>query len=536
MVAQPLELLALLGLTLPAQGPTGLPQGSDAETQANGGFANLLAKTELTENTAIIPPGKGQTGEISVEAAFETGSKNLPIDANPPKMAASGGAGAIYENSLSMPFMGTSAQPYVEFTETPLVVAPQPAEPELANLTTGQLATPILTTDGQVVLSAEETLQPISVIVPEIDSPDGVEISPEGTSEDAALRPLAETSAPALVEEPTELVLASLGQPNLSTQSAVQQAPAPRPNLERQAASPLSQAPTTGPIAPNDAAGQDAARPFLQAEPMALRNFDDQAGREKIPTEQPRLMPGSNLEPEIQDRASPRPARPSLAAVLGEQLKSVSAPPSSPPAPPPVSLSEGSRSLEFATPNPTVPTTPSGPVTGGQPLLTQAGLIAGEAQFTGAGKALRSEPAEQLAVQVQRQALAGRTRFNVQLEPAELGRVEVKLDFGRDGGVKAVIAVERAETFELLQRDGQSLERALRDAGFSSERMSLHYDLQNENRGQQDKQAGGDPSKDLNEDSDNGLRDEEEQPASAMAASEDAPIARQLDRLIDVSV
>ncbi len=538
MVAQPLDLLALLGLALPAQGPSGLPKISEVETHANGGFASLLAKIDLTESTAIVPPGKGVTGAVTVEAAFETGSTILPIDANLPKMAAIGGAEAIHENSLSMPFVDPSAQPDLDVTEAKVVVAPQPASPDFTAAKDDPAVGQTLASSDQEqpIVSAGEFPQTAVAPPAEVGGADRIATVSEVVGEDTTLQPVAAPSELALIEQPTELAFASLGQPNVTAQPPAQLPETPRPGAGRQGAAPLPLVPTDGPTVPSDAVGQAADRPALQPETLALRNAGRQPGNDEKPTEPARLMPVGDLEADTRDNAPLRPARPSLAMILGEQLRNVSAQPSAPSTSPPATTPEGLRPIEAPAPMLTVSTPPSGPVTSGPPVLAQAGQIAGEAPFTGSGRALLSEPAEQLAVQVQRQALAGRTRFNVQLEPAELGRVEVKLDFGRDGGVKAVVAVERAETFELLQRDGQSLERALRDAGFSSERMSLHYDLQNENRGQQDKQASGDPARDLNEDSNNGSRDEEDQPGLAEIASEDESNGQQLDRLIDVRV
>src|SRR5690606_6170764 len=74
-------------------------------------------------------------------------------------------------------------------------------------------------------------------------------------------------------------------------------------------------------------------------------------------------------------------------------------------------------------------------------------------------------PAEQIALQVHRAQVAGQDQINIKLHPAELGRIEVKLENASDGTLRAVISAERAETLDLLQRDARGLERALQDAG-----------------------------------------------------------------------
>ena len=91
---------------------------------------------------------------------------------------------------------------------------------------------------------------------------------------------------------------------------------------------------------------------------------------------------------------------------------------------------------------------------------------------------------DQVAVRIQKAAAAGQDRIQIKLNPAELGRVDVKLDFQADGGVRAVVSVERPETFDLLQRDARSLERALHDAGFKSGQTDLSFEMQTGGQGQ----------------------------------------------------
>jgi flagellar hook-length control protein FliK len=91
-----------------------------------------------------------------------------------------------------------------------------------------------------------------------------------------------------------------------------------------------------------------------------------------------------------------------------------------------------------------------------------------------------SLPANQVAVHIQRAVSAGQDRVRITLHPAELGQIVVKLNIGNDGAVKAVITIERPETFELLQRDARGLEKALQDAGLKTDSGSLSFNLKGE--------------------------------------------------------
>lgn len=98
----------------------------------------------------------------------------------------------------------------------------------------------------------------------------------------------------------------------------------------------------------------------------------------------------------------------------------------------------------------------------------------------------------QVAVQIQKAAAHGSDRINIQLKPAELGRVEVQMDVAKDGRVTAVISAERSETLDLLQRDARALQNALNDAGLRTDSDSLSFNLKGQNQAQSDgeKSAG----------------------------------------------
>src|SRR3546814_9399756 len=75
------------------------------------------------------------------------------------------------------------------------------------------------------------------------------------------------------------------------------------------------------------------------------------------------------------------------------------------------------------------------------------------------------------------------------LHPAELGRIEVKLENASDGTLRAVISAERTETLDLLQRDARGLERALQEAGVKTDSGSLSFNLRGQ--GQNHEQQAG---------------------------------------------
>jgi hypothetical protein len=88
--------------------------------------------------------------------------------------------------------------------------------------------------------------------------------------------------------------------------------------------------------------------------------------------------------------------------------------------------------------------------------------------------------ADQVAVQIQKSLSQGNDRISIQLKPAELGKVEVRLDVGHEGRVTAVITADRADTLDLLQRDARILQHSLQDAGLHADSNSLSFELRSQ--------------------------------------------------------
>jgi flagellar hook-length control protein FliK len=99
---------------------------------------------------------------------------------------------------------------------------------------------------------------------------------------------------------------------------------------------------------------------------------------------------------------------------------------------------------------------------------------------------------DQVAVHIKKNVADDVDQFTINLHPAELGRIDIKLDIGADGRVNAMVAVEKAQTLELLQRDSRGLERALQDAGLQTDSNSLNFSLRGDgNQSQGDGNGNG---------------------------------------------
>ncbi len=94
-------------------------------------------------------------------------------------------------------------------------------------------------------------------------------------------------------------------------------------------------------------------------------------------------------------------------------------------------------------------------------------------------------PVAGLAVEIVSRAMDGHRRFEIRLDPPELGRIDVRLDVDHGGKVTSRLMVERADTLDLLRRDAPQLERALQHAGLNTE-GGMEFSLRDQNSANRD--------------------------------------------------
>jgi flagellar hook-length control protein FliK len=112
------------------------------------------------------------------------------------------------------------------------------------------------------------------------------------------------------------------------------------------------------------------------------------------------------------------------------------------------------------------------------PTTTPATVPA--SQLTAAVATSVAVPLNGLAVQIAATAQGGRSRFEIRLDPAELGRIDVRLDVDRHGQVTSHLVVEKPETLAMLRQDAPQLQRALEDAGLKTGNNGLQFSLRDQ--------------------------------------------------------
>jgi len=112
-----------------------------------------------------------------------------------------------------------------------------------------------------------------------------------------------------------------------------------------------------------------------------------------------------------------------------------------------------------------------------QPMT--ADMLANQ-NFTNYLSAARSDAStttQLLNIQLQNNINSGMNSMTFQLQPADLGKLNVKLSFAKDGSVKAHMTVDKPETLALLQKDSHHLQRALQQSGLDVDENSISFDL-----------------------------------------------------------
>ncbi|WP_420433866.1 flagellar hook-length control protein FliK [Hyphobacterium sp.] len=118
------------------------------------------------------------------------------------------------------------------------------------------------------------------------------------------------------------------------------------------------------------------------------------------------------------------------------------------------------------------------------------GTAAGSARFTPAN-------AGTLAAQIAAKFQNGERRFEIRMDPPELGRVAVRMQVGHDNRVHAVLSADRPETLQDMRQHVRELERALNEAGLELGEDGLSFELSQDREDTPNEHAGGSAFSDL---------------------------------------
>jgi flagellar hook-length control protein FliK len=89
-------------------------------------------------------------------------------------------------------------------------------------------------------------------------------------------------------------------------------------------------------------------------------------------------------------------------------------------------------------------------------------------------------PLAGIPIAIVARAEAGEKKFEIRLDPPDLGRIEVQLNVDSSSRAISHIIVDRADTLDLLRRDAPALERALQSAGLTTDDGALQFSLRDQ--------------------------------------------------------
>ena len=85
--------------------------------------------------------------------------------------------------------------------------------------------------------------------------------------------------------------------------------------------------------------------------------------------------------------------------------------------------------------------------------------------------------ADQVHVAIKQANSEGLQQITIQLDPLDLGRVEVKMHVNSDGQTQISFTADKASTFDSLSRDARILEHSLQEAGIKADTGSMQFNL-----------------------------------------------------------
>jgi flagellar hook-length control protein FliK len=123
--------------------------------------------------------------------------------------------------------------------------------------------------------------------------------------------------------------------------------------------------------------------------------------------------------------------------------------------------------------------------------VAQYHKVAETVRAAGAGADTPS-PADQVSIRLLHAVAEGKRTIQMHLHPAELGSIDVKMQWQGDR-LTAQFQVDRPETLVLLQREVPALERTLNQAGVNVDSGSLSFSLRQQTGNGQNNGSNGQP-------------------------------------------
>lgn len=394
------------------------PTGDDTATPPSPALPTAAALPTTTTASATPGPAPMLDGAFPPTAAAQADPANLTI---PTPQASAQIDGAVASPSPpvapSPMLAASSAGPSPAIVSSPLVV---PQDPEAT-------LPPSDDTESASIAPAPKGVPSAPPAAPTMDAAHAAAPVVVEPKSQAAQPATAAEARPAQAVAQPDLDSASPPAPQVKTDAQAQQQAAPAIPLApppAEAAAPLIPAPP--------------AKPSARAEPAAAPGAD--ASDDDADADGSGQKPASPAAARVVTSASPAPAASTGAAPASKDETGIETTPDDTPSSdrPPPDAAQAARAHAAATP----PTAPA-PVRGSP------------------------ETVAQLAAQILHKLEGQVSRFDIELTPAGLGKVEVRLEIAAHGQVAAAMSFDNPQAAADMRARAGELQRALEQAGFN---------------------------------------------------------------------
>ena len=129
-----------------------------------------------------------------------------------------------------------------------------------------------------------------------------------------------------------------------------------------------------------------------------------------------------------------------------------------------------------------------------QPQLNSTSNVTSTSNLTATAATNGAVPLSGLAVEIAANVKSGKSSFEIRLDPADLGRIDVRVQIDQNGQVTSHLTVEKPETLSMLQQDAPQLQQALNDAGLKTDGGGLQFSQRDQSSSGQNSGNGGNPN------------------------------------------
>jgi hypothetical protein len=128
------------------------------------------------------------------------------------------------------------------------------------------------------------------------------------------------------------------------------------------------------------------------------------------------------------------------------------------------------------------------------PQFNSTSALSSASNLTVTSAANGAVPLSGVAMEIAASVKSGKSSFEIRLDPADLGRIDVRVQIDQNGQVTSHLTVEKPETLSMLRQDAPQLQQALNDAGLKTDSGGLQFSLRDQSSSGQNNGNNSNPN------------------------------------------